>query len=231
MMDHAYICNLDLYDNERCWAESTSYWMSTSFLVSWLLYAMLRIRRDWQIQPIQKTDRRVLSTFNISTKHISSEDENSLAVAGISLALKTKYDMNGNQIVCQHSKHHQWRCDFKCCEGDICWSYSKTSTMIAVHMQYTEQSEARSKMQDYSNIHLARSNIHLQDSYWYAARGKYKQMKMPFNVVRPSSCKSGFHQYSGQLVENIVDQEATSVCEGALHQLRVVLVTCPYQLP
>ena len=72
--------------------------MSTSFLVSWLLYAMLRIRRDWQIQPIQKTDRRVLSTFNISTKHISSEDENSLAVAGISLALKTKYDMNGNQI-------------------------------------------------------------------------------------------------------------------------------------
>ena len=118
--------------------------------------------------------------------------------------------------MCQHSKHHQWRCDFKCCEGDICWSYSKTSTMIAVHMQYTEQSEARSKMQDYSNIHLARSNIHLQDSYWYAARGKYKQMKMPFNVVRPSSCKSGFHQYSGQLVENIVDQEATLVCEGAL---------------
>ena len=153
MLTYAY---LDLYDNERCWAESTSYWMSTSFLVSWLLYAMLRIRRDWQIQPIQKTDRRVLSTFNISTKHISSEDENSLAVAGISLALKTKYDMNGNQIVCQHSKHHQWRCDFKCCEGDICWSYSKTSTMIAVHMQYTEQSEAR------SNTHLARSNIDTQ---------------------------------------------------------------------
>lgn len=41
----------------------------------------------------------------------------------------------------------------------------QVSTMIAVHMQYTEQSEARSKMQDYSNIHLARSNIHLQDSY------------------------------------------------------------------
>ena len=57
---------------------------------------------------------------------------------------------------------------------------------------------------------------HLQDSYWYAARGKYLQMKMPFNVVQPSSCKSGFDQYSGQLVENIVDQEATSVCEGAL---------------
>ena len=107
--------------------------------------------------------------------------------------------------MCQHSKHHQWRCDFKCCEGDICWSYSKTSTMIAVHMQYTEQSEARSetKMQDHSNIHLAISNTHLQDSYWSAARGKYLQMKMPFNVVRPSSCKSGFDQYSGQLVKNI----------------------------
>ena len=110
------------------------------------IMASLRyVKKRLAVQSIQKTVRRVLSTFNISTKHISSEDENSLAVAGISLALKTKYDMNGNQIVCQHSKHHQWRCDFKCCEGDICWSYSKTSTMIAVHMQYTEQSEARSK--------------------------------------------------------------------------------------
>ena len=55
------------------------------------IMASLRyVKKRLAVQSIQKTVRRVLSTFNISTKHISSEDENSLAVAGISLALKTK---------------------------------------------------------------------------------------------------------------------------------------------
>ena len=45
-----------------------------------------------------------------------------------------------------------------------------------------------------------------------------------------AASQASISTYSGQLVENLVDQEATSVCEGALH-LRVVLVNCPYQLP